>query len=272
MISFFTKKEFSSEKLLYIKWISLIFIIIFSVVLVKMMTSALSDIESGFSSSNPLTLIIMLLMVCPLYLLPIFFIALLFKLKHYIFSLVIVIFSFLILFFSWQFAYKNEIFFSVYRWSSSFFENIDIPRFPQNTLILNETSFPSEMHTSRNTLFYDRYFLQINYPTFELKVTGKITAIRSLNRNIEYSYFSGKQCAGISMIPKQSQSRYKDAIFQNVQCRNNLTCIVIESPREMSIYADDDNRGCLFLQAQNEENHVFSVSQLLEIINTAQRP
>lgn len=276
MFSFFTqfiKEESSSGKILYIKRISLIFLVIFSVISVMALMATLRKAETGFLLSNPLALIMVLFMIGLPYLLPALLAALLFKLRRYIFSLSIVVFSLLVLLVSWQFAYKNEMLFAVYSRFSIFFESIGIPKFPQDALIPTETSFPSGIHSSQTMPFYDRYFLRTNYPAWELWVTGKDTVVRGLNINIEYSYYPGKRCGDISMIPKRSAAGYKEAVFQDIQCRGNLTCTTIELPKKdgvknVYIHMDDDN-GCAFLRADNLRESMFSIPQLMDIVNKA---
>lgn len=271
---FFEEKS-SSEKAPSIRRISLISLIIFSGISIIALVATLRKTETGFLLSNPLALIMVLFMIGLPYLLPALLAALLFKLKRYILSVSVVVLSLGVLLISWQFAYKNEMLFEVYSRFSVFFESIGIPKFPQDALIPTEASFPAGIHSSQTMPFYDRYFLRTNYPAWELGVTGKDTVVRGLNINIEYNYYPGKQCADISMIPKQSAAGYKDAIFQNIPCRSGSTCTTVEFPKKdgvKNVYIHmDDDKGCIFLRVDNLREGMFQTPQLLDIVNMANR-
>lgn len=237
--------------------------------------ATLRSTETGFLLSSPITLIMVLVVSGLLYVWPALLAALFFKLRCYILSLSVVVLSLAVLIISWQFAYKNEMLFSIYSRFSVFFESIGIQKFPPDILVPTEASFPPGIHNAQVTPFFDRYFLRINYPAWELGVTGKDAVVRGLNINIEYSYYPGKQCTDISMIPKQSGAGYKDAIFQSVQCRGGSTCTTIELPKKdgvknVYIHTDDD-KGCASLRVDNLREGMFSVPQLLDIINKASR-
>lgn len=271
---FFEEKPLSG-KVVYIKMVSLVSLVIFSGISIMALMATLRKAETGFLLSNPLALIMVLVMIGLPYLSPALLAALLFKLRCYILSLSVVVLPLVVLIISWQFAYKNEMLFSIYSRFSFFFESISIPKVPQDALVPTEASFPSGIHNSQTMPFFDRYFLRINYPAWELGVTGKDTVVRGLNITIEYSYYPGKQCTDISMIPKQSGAGYKGMVFQSVQCREKSTCTIAEFPKgdgvkNVYIHTDDD-KGCASLRVDNLREGMFSTPQLLDIINMANR-
>ncbi len=280
MFSFFQKKsnqlDAPLESYETIKKVTLVFLGIFSGISMFFVFATLRSGEFGFLLSNPLGLLFVMAIIGILYLLPALLACLLFKFGYNKLSLGIIAFSMVVVVVSWQFAYQNKTAFLIYSRLYFAFDSLGIPKIPQGTLIPKEEFFPPGVYNINTTPFYDKYYLRINYPTWELNVTGENTSLLARNLNVEYSFYLNSRCSDVVEVPHKGGKAYENADFQTVKCLNDATCVLFTNPppredlsRESAVFMDD-NKGCLLLRARSFDEKMFTTAMLLKMVNSAE--